>query len=136
MKSRDRDEHISTGYARVSNPSFLSIIYGHMTHHVNPIKMILPVIGFPFRWPASTQGTIDSRARYVTISFRCDDVIILQFDWTFLVLGNRTKYLNLVHQTIFHVRIQAGYETNHIATYIHTPLPLSSSLPLFPPTAT
>ena len=24
----------------------------HMTHHVNPVKMILPVIGLPFRWPA------------------------------------------------------------------------------------
>ena len=51
--------------------------------------MILPVIGFPFRWPASTQGTIDSRAQYIAILFRCNDVIILQFDWTFLVLGNR-----------------------------------------------
>ena len=35
---------------------------------------------------------------------QCDDVIILQFDWTFLVLGNRAKYLNLVHQTVFRVR--------------------------------
>ena len=27
MKSRDRDEHTFTGNVRVSNPSFLSIIY-------------------------------------------------------------------------------------------------------------
>ena len=49
---------------------------------------------------AYIQGTIDSRARYVAISFQCDDVISLQFDWTFLILGNRAKYLNLVHQTV------------------------------------
>ena len=55
---------------------------------------------------------INSHAWYVTISFRYDDIIILQSDWTFLVLGHKAKYLNLVHQTIYHVRIQAGYETN------------------------
>ena len=68
-----------------------------MTHYVNPIKMILPVILMTRLY---TRYTIDSRARYVAILFRCDDVIILQFDWTFLILGNRAKYLNLVHQTV------------------------------------
>ena len=86
-----------------------------MTHHVNPIKRYFQLLdshsdGQPCTF--STHHTIDSRARYVIILFQCDDVIILQFDWTFLVLGHRAKYLKLVHQTVFHVRIWAGYETS------------------------
>ena len=57
-----------------------------------PHSLVLLVIGFPFWY--------DRLAHAVRCDFRCDDVIILQFDWTFLILGNRAKYLNLVHQTV------------------------------------
>ena len=53
------------------------------------------------------------------VSFRCDDVIILQLDWTFLVLGHRAKYSDLVHQTIFRVHIWAGHKTKHYKDYQH-----------------
>ena len=45
MKSRDRDEHIyiSTGYARVSNPSILSIIYG-VTDSLRSLHGVIYVI--------------------------------------------------------------------------------------------
>ena len=64
-----------------------------MTHHVNLIKMIVLVIGFPFRWHALHilyTYTVPC-VRYIVVSFRCDDVIILQFDWTFLILGHGGK---------------------------------------------
>ena len=45
----------------------------------------------------------------VVSSFRCDDVITLQFDWMFLILGQRAKYLNLVNHTVFGVQIYTGW---------------------------
>ncbi len=42
MKSRDRDEHISIVYARVSNPSFLSIIYDGTSSHCLPVVSGVP----------------------------------------------------------------------------------------------
>ena len=76
----------------------------HMTHHVNinPIKVIIPVIGFPFQWPALhwPYGTIDTRVHPAHCDFH-DDVIVLQFDWTFLIL-------DLVHQTVFRMRYGLG----------------------------
>ena len=56
----------------------------------------------------ATHGTIHSRAQCVAISFQCHDVIILLFDWTFLVLGYTAKYLDLVDQTIFRVQYGLG----------------------------
>lgn len=42
------------------------------------------------------------RAQYFAISFRRDDVIILEFDWTFLVRGTEhTSNFELVRQTVF-----------------------------------
>ena len=39
------------------------------------------------------------------------DVIVQQFDWTFLILEHRAKYLNLLNQTLFRVQIMYGLGT-------------------------
>ena len=88
-----------------------------MTHHVNPVKMIYFQLldshsdGQPCTF--STHGMINSHVQYIAISFQCDDVVILQFDWMFLVLGHRTENLNLdgAPDCFSRMRIQAGYET-------------------------
>ena len=74
MKSRDRDEHISTEYARVSNPSFLSIIYdaildpglapvtfisGNRLHYCNINLQIEVQLGQNCRSNYSTSSLID-----------------------------------------------------------------------------
>ena len=56
---------------------------------------------------------INSHVQYIAISFRCDDVVILQFDWMFLVLGHGTENLNLdgAPDRFSRMWIRAGYET-------------------------
>ena len=66
----------------------------HVTLHINNTSSYW----IPIPMASLAHGMMDLCTWYVAISFRSDDAIILQLDWTFIVLGHRAKYLNLVHQ--------------------------------------